>query len=244
MKMFKKMSSACMAFLCAAILMVTCAGAVYAADESIAASESDYLITQAEQLITSIIQLGDAEMDQAIENYPDDPSITALQGWKTSKEEVGAFKELGESQIEEKDDEYIITVPAVFENYNGEFELVIDKKAGSLSSTAFNVNYPFSVNMKRAALNTLMGLGTVFLVLAFLMFIISLFKYIPNGSNKKTAAAPAPAPAPVPAAAPVVEETDDTELVAVIAAAIAAAEGTTPDGFVVRSIRRVGGKRR
>ena len=45
--------------------------------------------------------------------------------------------------------------------------------------------------------------------------------------------------------APVVEEvseeqdmTDDTELVAVIAAAIAAAEGTTTDGFVVRSIRR------
>ena len=46
--------------------------------------------------------------------------------------------------------------------------------------------------------------------------------------------------------APVVEEiseeqdmTDDTELVAVIAAAIAAAEGTTTDGFVVRSIRTV-----
>ena len=32
--------------------------------------------------------------------------------------------------------------------------------------------------------------------------------------------------------------TDDEELVAVIAAAIAAAEGTTTDGFVVRSIRR------
>ena len=31
---------------------------------------------------------------------------------------------------------------------------------------------------------------------------------------------------------------DDTELVAVIAAAIAAAEGTTTDGFVVRSIKR------
>ena len=44
---------------------------------------------------------------------------------------------------------------------------------------------------------------------------------------------------------PVVEEvseeqdvTDDTELVVVIAAAIAVADGTTTDGFVVRSIRR------
>ena len=44
----------------------------------------------------------------------------------------------------------------------------------------------------------------------------------------------------VVAPAETVEEqlTDDTELVAVIAAAIAAYEGTSTDGFVVRSIRR------
>ena len=38
--------------------------------------------------------------------------------------------------------------------------------------------------------------------------------------------------------------TDDLELVAVISAAIAAAEGTTTDGFVVRSIRKVKRNRR
>ena len=37
-----------------------------------------------------------------------------------------------------------------------------------------------------------------------------------------------------------VEEEDDLELVAVIAAAIAASEGTDPNGLVVRSIKRVG----
>jgi hypothetical protein len=42
----------------------------------------------------------------------------------------------------------------------------------------------------------------------------------------------------VTAAVEEAEEMDDTELVAVIAAAIAAAEGTTTDGFVVRSIKR------
>ena len=35
-----------------------------------------------------------------------------------------------------------------------------------------------------------------------------------------------------------VDETDDLELIAVISAAIAAAEETTTDGFVVRSIKR------
>ena len=39
-------------------------------------------------------------------------------------------------------------------------------------------------------------------------------------------------------------EADDTELIAVIAAAIAAAEGTTTDGFVVRSIRKINRKKR
>ena len=56
-----------------------------------------------------------------------------------------------------------------------------------------------------------------------------------------TGAASAPKAAPAPTVAAAVEEAeemDDTELVAVIAAAIAAAEGTTTDGFVVRSIKR------
>ena len=55
------------------------------------------------------------------------------------------------------------------------------------------------------------------------------------------------AQAAVIAAAPVQAEenlADDGELVAVIAAAIAAAEGTTTDGFVVRSIRKVKRNRR
>ena len=100
-----------------------------------------------------------------------------------------------------------------------------------------------SDTLKRAAMNTVMGLATVFGVLFFLMFVIWLFHFIPNGSKKKTEA-PAQAPSPAPVAAPVVEETaDDGELVAVIAAAIAAAEGTSTDSFVVRSIRKVNRKK-
>ena len=68
-------------------------------------------------------------------------------------------------------------------------------------------------------------------------------KFCPTCGSPVAGSAPAPAPAPV--AAPVVEEpADDTELIAVIAAAIAAAEGTTTDGFVVRSIRKINRKKR
>ena len=49
----------------------------------------------------------------------------------------------------------------------------------------------------------------------------------------------APAPVAATVAEPAVEDvTDDGELIAVIAAAIAASTGTTTDDFVVRSIKR------
>lgn len=110
---------------------------------------------------------------------------------------------------------------------------------------AFNVNYTMGEKMEQAGLNTLMGIGIVFLMLIFLSFLISQFKHISNLTEKKdskSAAPAAPAPAPAPAAAEEEQEeelADDGELVAVIAAAIAAYEGSTStDGFVVRSIKR------
>ena len=86
-------------------------------------------------------------------------------------------------------------------------------------------------------------MGTVFAVLIFIAFIISLFKYIPAiqaAFSKKSKKEDANV-SETPALASVVESvdvTDDLELVAVIAAAIAAYEGTTTDDFVVRSIKR------
>ena len=77
------------------------------------------------------------------------------------------------------------------------------------------------------------------------MGVIYCFNFIPKiqevFSAKKEKAAPVTEAAPVaaPAAEDPVEEADDLELVAVIAAAIAAYEGqTSTDGFVVRSIKK------
>ncbi len=92
-------------------------------------------------------------------------------------------------------------------------------------------------------MNTLLGMGTVFVVLIFISFLIARFKIIPTlfGPKKKEEPVSAPAvsaPVSVPEAAP---ETDDTELIAVIAAAIAAAreadgmDEASAGGFFVRS---------
>lgn len=103
--------------------------------------------------------------------------------------------------------------------------------------------------LEKALLNTLLGMGTVFVVLIFICLLISCFKYIPklqDKLSKKTAPEPAKAvPAPVTAA---VEEAegeieDDLELVAVITAAVAASMGSSTDGFVVRSIKRASNRK-
>lgn len=97
-----------------------------------------------------------------------------------------------------------------------------------------------------------MGLGTVFVILVFLIFVISLFKYIPGlveGKKKESKPAPAaaaPAPVAAPVAEPAVEDvTDDGELIAVIAAAIALLKAKQAQtDSVVRSIRKVNRRKR
>ena len=99
--------------------------------------------------------------------------------------------------------------------------------------------------------NAVIGILVVFCMLVFIALIISLFKYIPSEEMKayqrqqnKTKQAEeslkvTPAPADVPAApqqAPSL--TDDKQLVAVIAAAIAEYEGKSADSFIVRTINK------
>ena len=70
--------------------------------------------------------------------------------------------------------------------------------------------------MKNAALNTVMGLGTVFVILIMLIFLISLFQFIPGSgaqeakAKKKAAEDAAAAPTPAPVAAAPVQEADNS----------------------------------
>ena len=93
----------------------------------------------------------------------------------------------------------------------------------------------------------IIGMLIVFFVLALLIACIYALGAVMQkmtGEKKAPKAAPAPAPAPVAVPAPVVEEpaaeevVDDAELIAVIAAAIAAFDNSGKT-LVVRKVRRV-----
>lgn len=86
---------------------------------------------------------------------------------------------------------------------------------------------------------SLLGMGTVFAVLAILWGLVELMHLLLTGfsGDKKKKAAPAPAKAETPAAAPAAAA-NDLEIVAVITAAVAAASGSSPSSFRVVSFKR------
>ena len=224
------------------------AGSLLFGTAAVSAAEEDSLKEQialgAEQTVETIVTMSDEDIESYL-NSGDDFAVSALEAWVDAKDEVGSLPEEIEyhAEVTENDGDYLAVVPVAFEKYDADFTFIVDPEVGFTSMT-IDVNYPLSVYMKGAAQNTIIGIATVFIMLLFLSFIISLFRFIPSGDKKKAAPKAAPAPAAAPVPVPAVEEIpDDTELIAVIAAAIAASEGqTSTDGFVVRSIRKVNKK--
>ena len=130
--------------------------------------------------------------------------------------------------------------------HDGIIEVMFDK---NLHVTAITVNTVLSMgeSMERAAVNTAIGMGTVFIMLILIAIIISLLKFVPKildafsgKPEEKTEASLDKTIASIVEREEAQETEDDTELVAVIAAAIAASEGAaSTEGFVVRSIRKI-----
>ena len=202
------------------------------------------LIGTAESLTQAIVELSQDEID-TYKASGDAFTVSAMEAWESSRDELGEFKALGKSVAEETADGYSVTISVEFSNYNAEMVYLYDE-TGVPTSFSINTQYPMSVLMKRAGMNTLMGLGIVFAMLLFLTAVISLFRFLGRIEEKSQPEAEVIPEPPVPVQMqpqPAVEETDNKELIAVIAAAIAAYEGTSADRFVVRSIKKANRRR-
>lgn len=165
--------------------------------------------------------------------------VGMIGSWKAAEAECGEYISHGDYEVEVKSDEFVVTTTAQYKEREATILFTFDE---TMAMKSMDVSAKFAIGeiLTKAGLNTLLGMGTVFGVLIFLAFLISLMKYIPAILDKLTAKPEQPVQETKPAVieAPVVEESDDLELIAVITAAIAAQEGTSTDGFVVRSIRR------
>lgn len=230
--------------ICVLALTFTMSVCAFAADEVTDDEVANYK-SAAETLISQIAGFSDEE----IENYlaQDDAFTTAtMESWKSVKDELGAYSSIVSQNVEKDGDVVTISTVAQFEKAKADVVLMLDLGQQMYTSMTYSVQYSLAANMQRAGMNTLMGIGIVFLMLVFLSFVIGLFKYIEKFQNvgKKKAAEEAPkaeeAPVPAIAQSEAADEdfADDLELVAVISAAIAAYENTSGDSFVVRSIKK------
>ncbi|MBR1568014.1 MAG: OadG family protein [Lachnospiraceae bacterium] len=195
----------------------------------------------------------------------------AFSGTATAIEEAGKpGKSVEAITYDVEGDNVTVTCTVPYEKYNVDYEFTYrpDERAEynpyvykyDLMQIVVSTDYPKSELLKMAGMNTLMGMGVVFLALIFIAFVISLFKFLPGSGAKqqkakeeaKKAAAlaqRAKTSATVPeeavrAADPDSEDLmNDQELVAVITAAVYAASSgrrsvASSDQLIVRSIKR------
>jgi sodium pump decarboxylase gamma subunit len=240
------------------------------------------LEAQVEQQLTTLSAMGTEQLEQLITTYnkeinlgvrdiansmkdssaltdQDDTTMATvkmLRNWYSMKDSCGEFQGVEEYTADMTDNVITLDLVAKYaqalkDNATVNVKFTYDLNR-NVSLMRWDLTDSFQTSIKRAALNTVIGLGTVFIVLMFLAFVIGQIHWVPDildGKKKSKEAAEAAARTAAPAPAPAVqeveeaaEETDDLELVAVITAAIAASEQAPADGFVVRSIRRRGRK--
>lgn len=223
--------------------MITCMTCLAACGEE-EAKTGPISDEQAIQIGTTIVdQMNTIVSQGAIEQYVDQPALyNGFLGWQSALEDIGTYEGVNGGSVSFAEDEVAITVNVLGSSHNADVEIVLDSALATYIGITTNVHYSTGEIMAKAGMNTLIGMGTVFVVLILISLIISCFSLVSKFEAKQKKEEPVAAAA----SAPVVEQitakeelSDDTELVAVIAAAIAAYEGAAnTDGFVVRSIRK------
>ena len=201
-----------------------------------------------EQEVATLVSFTD-DNRAYIQSYGSETAIKLVETWDETTSDLGAYQGLGEFSITKTQD--TMTVEQLFE-FPGREAIVshvytynYETEQAELTDASVDLVYTFGEKMQKAGLNTLMGMGTVFTVLILISLIIYCFRFISVLQDKLSGkGGKAEAKAEEASAAAVAAEgrqtapMDDLELVAVISAAVAAAGGTSADGFVVRSIRR------
>ena len=142
-----------------------------------------------------------------------------------------------------KDDELVVNAVLQGTKHTADMEIYLTNR-GEVTDIGVTVNKSTAEKLENAGLNTLLGMGMAFTILILISLIISLFPMLFGGNKKKKESDKEITQKAMDNTINQIAEQEDlssdAELVAVIAAAIAAYEGSAgTDGFRVRSIRKV-----
>ena len=191
-----------------------------------------------QQTVQQITTVSEADIDNALSSVSEKSDAVNYNFYSSWKEAVADFT------MTESNKTMVMEQILNYTNRDLSFTVVFDTTTDTpeLTSMTFDKVYSLGEKMGKAGMNTLMGMGTVFVILILISIIIYAFRIIPYLQNKKKNAADATAAKEDKVVEQIAQKEelvqDDLELVAVISAAIAAATGSSTDGFVVRSIKR------
>ena len=182
-------------------------------------------------------------MNEAVENgqaeaQMDDPVYgPAFSGWENALRDIGEVQGIeGKScYFTKKDGTVIVNVKGSRHDADVVFTMESADQAYVVTAITTNVEYSMNEQIEQAGMNTVLGMGTTFAILILLALVITVFGTIMNkavgkavkSAKKETAPMPAPVPETVE---PTVEksaggtEAEGDELIAVLAAAVAASE--------------------
>lgn len=244
MKQWFRKAALCFALALSVLTLAACGSSTKDTVEAIDPSVKSALEEQAKQYAEqSIYALSDDEIQSQIQSAyktKDEITYNGLTNYLNDKDRLGAFVSVDDAVASKTEDGYSIEINSTFEKRTLKLTLGLNELTGKTTEMTFEPHYSLAEQMEDAGANLAVGMGTVFVVLIFIAWVISLFKYI-SVFEKKAKGQKAPAPkaaAPAPkAAAPAPAAKQDDVMQAVIAAAIAAYEADTAgeqgdNGFV------------
>ena len=197
-----------------------------------------------------ILSMNEALQTGQAEAQRDDPVYgPAFSSWENALTDIGEVQNIeGKScSFTKKEGTVTVTVKGSRHDADVVFTMEGTDQGYMVTGITTNVEYTMKEKIQQAGMNTLLGMGTTFAILILLALVIALFGKVVGGASnrtiRKTVVQQASPKTPVVSEEIQEDVTDDTELIAVIAAAIAAYEGRQDtDGFVVRSIRKARSK--
>ncbi|MBU5472850.1 OadG family protein [Roseburia sp. MSJ-14] len=202
----------------------------------------DQLKEQVQSTAQGLLAMSDDQIEQYKSNENEQYKMLAdmVTRWDDATEDVGKYQKLGDFTITKSGKTLTCEQEIVFKERSVILTFVFTYYNMELDDVTVDPVQTLGEKMANAGLNTLMGMGVVFTVLILISLIIYGFKIFPylEQKKKKNEKAIVSATDENVQEIPAVTATDDLELVAVIAAAIAASTGTSTDDFVVRSIKR------
>ncbi len=240
------------------VLSLTSCGSSFNNKSEIYGIKKTEISTQMEGIGKEINSLSTNDIDkyadkfkEAYETATDDNSKNQAKiykalfdGYNDSRSSLGDFKKFGDLTIEKSGKTVTCTLYEDFSKRDANLVFVYNIVGERMNLSAINVNpiYSMGETMSKAGLNVVMGMSVVFIVLILISLIIYAFRIIPYFEKKKKEHENLSGSTIIDDDLYSDNNTEDmtinSEIAAVIIAAIKASGEEKTDDFVVRSIKR------